>query len=129
MAGFECRLASCLLVATDVVERAVQLEEFTDDVAVCDTVPARGCVRDLLDEFDLNQEVGVVADSLARDAGVVCKFGFVELAVRREIEQRVYKDWDGLVLREIEPSAGMLLSEFLLLPTVGRVLYAAHTEK
>jgi len=126
---FESRLGSCLLAAADVVQRAVQLEEFADNVAVSNPVPARGRVRDLLDKFDLDQEVGVVADSLARDASVVCEFGFVELTVRRKVKQRVYEDWDGVVLREIEPSAGMLLSEFLLLSAVGHVLRTAHTEK
>jgi hypothetical protein len=60
------------LLAADVVERAVQLEEFADDVAVSNPVPARGGVRDRLDEFDLDQEVSVVADGLAGDARVVC---------------------------------------------------------
>lgn len=42
-----------LLLLANVVERVVQLEEFLDDVAVCDLVTTRRRVRDLLDEFDL----------------------------------------------------------------------------
>jgi len=42
-----------LPLVADVVESAVQLEAFSDDVAVCDPVPTRRRVRDLFDEFDL----------------------------------------------------------------------------
>ena len=39
--------------AANAVERAVQLEEFSDDSTVRNPIPTRRCVRNLLNEFDL----------------------------------------------------------------------------
>jgi hypothetical protein len=75
-----------LLLLADAVECAVQLEKLTNNVAIRNPVPARGRVRDFLDEFDLDEKVGVVADGLAGDASVLSEFSFVELTPRREIE-------------------------------------------
>jgi hypothetical protein len=83
------------LLVADVVESAVQLVEFSDDATVGNPIPAGRRVRDLLDEFDFEQEVRVVTDGLARDASVLREFGFVEFAVRRQVEQRVYQDRDA----------------------------------
>ena len=43
----------------------------------------------------------VVANSLARDAGVFREFGFVERTIRWQIEQRVDENKDRIVLREV----------------------------
>ena len=57
---------------------------------------------------------------------MLCEFGFVELAVRRKIEQRVYEDRDRVVLCEIESSAGVFLTELFFLSAVSRTLQTAH---
>ena len=55
---------------------------------------------ELLDEFDLSHEVGVITNGLARDAGMCCEVGFVERTIWRKIKQRVDENWDRIVLRE-----------------------------
>jgi hypothetical protein len=75
-----------LLFTATLIESAVQLEQFSDDIAVCNPIPAGRCVWHLLDQFDFLHQISVVPDGLSRDAGVFRKFGLVEFPIWGEIK-------------------------------------------
>jgi hypothetical protein len=95
------------------VQRAVQLEEFLDDIALGDAVPARRGVRDFLDDLGLQQQVYVITHRLPSDAGVIGEFRLIELPTRREGEDGVKEDGDTLVFEEMK-DAGRILKAGLL---------------
>jgi len=116
-----------LLLGADVVERAVEFAQLTNNGTICNAIPLRRCIWNLLDEFDFLQQFSVIPHRLSGDACVVGKFAFIELVICGEIEECVDEDRDGVMLGEIEPATRVLLSEsFFLGPVSGRFA-TAHT--
>lgn len=90
------------------VQRAVQLEEFLDDVAFGDPVPAGRGIRNLFDHVSLQQEVNVVAHRLPGDAGMIGELRLVELPTWRKGKEGVNENEDTLVLKEMEDASRVL---------------------